>query len=212
MNLPRPCHVSSNQELAVRVVSSNGSNIVAFSKWMLCLCGSPLSCRSSAATSMLWSSCSCSYVGGFGLSISIIYQAHTAKARMAEGHLNPSLPLARSLIKLGHQVHYLSRAWFLEHSVHAACAVVFQERGCSNVVFWGKVAVRICCPGAQESVRPAIEKTGASFTDVAEAPLVAGDLRTVVKLVSRHWIPWLSCCFLARSKWSFTRTASRPGM
>ncbi|CAE7728835.1 ydhE [Symbiodinium sp. CCMP2456] len=29
--------------------------------------------------------------------------------RMATGHLNPSLPLARSLIQLGHEVHYLSR-------------------------------------------------------------------------------------------------------
>ncbi|CAE7800485.1 ATG26 [Symbiodinium necroappetens] len=28
---------------------------------------------------------------------------------MATGHLNPSLPLARSLIQLGHEVHYLSR-------------------------------------------------------------------------------------------------------
>ena len=28
---------------------------------------------------------------------------------MATGHINPSLPLARSLVELGHEVHYLSR-------------------------------------------------------------------------------------------------------
>ena len=28
---------------------------------------------------------------------------------MASGHINPSLPLARRLVALGHKVHYLSR-------------------------------------------------------------------------------------------------------
>ena len=42
-----------------------------------------------------------------------------SQPRMATGHLNPSLPLARSLIQLGHEVHYLSRAWsrVLSHEV-----------------------------------------------------------------------------------------------
>eukprot|EP00434_Breviolum_minutum_P013771 symbB.v1.2.012147.t1/scaffold829.1/size159244/17 len=46
---------------------------------------------------------------------------------MATGHINPSLPIARSLIDLGHEVHYMSR----------------------------------------QEMQPVIEKTGATFIDVA---------------------------------------------
>ena len=77
-----------------------------------------------------------------------------SQPRMATGHLNPSLPLARSLIQLGHEVHYLSRAWsrVLSHEV--------SESGRGSCVLLGT--------SFQEAVRAAIEKTGASFTDAAE--------------------------------------------
>lgn len=56
---------------------------------------------------------------------------------MASGHINPSLPVARSLVDLGHQVHYLCREQMRE-AIEDTGAVFHSEVECQPELYKGR--------------------------------------------------------------------------
>ena len=84
--------------------------------------------------------------------------------RMASGHLNPSLPMARLLLQQGHQVHYLCRA------PASGRRSVGASEGLS----------------AQEPMREAIEGCGASYSSAVEARHATSKLSVSVRGLRRR--------------------------